>query len=131
MKIVIKITVFFIVFNVMAEPDGERLSYVFGCINCHHQTPKKYINAPTLLIVQSYTLDQLRTLLKTGKTLAVRDLLEVSSLMGIVSTEQLSYMSEDEIRAVYDFLKNDWTQERALAEEAKIPRLYKADPTLE
>ena len=115
-------------FNLMAAADGERLAFVLGCINCHHQTPKEAINAPPLVIVRGYSFDEFRTLLKTGKTQSGRDLLAISSLMGIVATEQFTYMTEEEIRAVYDFLKNDWTVEKGLAEEAKIPRLYRAMP---
>jgi len=113
-------------FNLMAAPAGERLAFVLGCINCHHQTPKQMINAPSLVIVQAYTLDELRSLLRTGKTRDGRDLLASSSLMGIVATEQFIYMTEEEIQAVYEYLKNDWTQEKGLAEESKIPRLYQA-----
>jgi len=113
-------------FNLMAAPAGERLVFVLGCINCHHQTPKQMINAPSLVIVQAYTLDELRSLLRTGKTRDGRDLLASSSLMGIVATEQFIYMTEEEIQAVYEYLKNDWTQEKGLAEESKIPRLYQA-----
>ena len=116
-------------FNLMAAPAGERLAFVLGCINCHHQTPKQMINAPSLVIVQAYTLDELRSLLRTGKTRDGRDLLASSSLMGIVATEQFIYMTEEEIQAVYEYLKNDWTLEKGLAEEAKIPRLYQAIPT--
>ena len=110
----------------MAAPDGERLAFVLGCVNCHHQTPKEAINAPPLVIVQTYSIEEFKTLLKKGKTRTGRDLLDVSSLMGIVATEQFVYMTEEETQAVYDYLKNDWTVEMGLAEETKIPRLYKA-----
>lgn len=128
MKVLIAIVFFLLPFNLPAA-DGERLAFVLGCVNCHHQTPKEAINAPPLLIVQGYSLDEFRTLLKTGKTRSGRDLLAVSSLMGIVAAEQFSYMTEEEIRAVYDFLKNGWTVEKGLAEEAKIPRLYQTAPS--
>ncbi|MBF8269925.1 MAG: hypothetical protein HW386_1634 [Gammaproteobacteria bacterium] len=127
MKIIPGILILLLSFNLMAAPAGERLAFVLGCINCHHQTPKQLINAPSLVIVQPYTLDELRILLKTGKTRDGRDLLASSSLMGIVATEQFIYMSDEEIQAVYDFLKNDWTAEKGLAEEAKIPLLYQAN----
>ena len=127
MQTVVGSVILLLSFNLMAAPAGERLAFVLGCINCHHQTPKQMINAPSLVIVKSYTFSELRTLLKTGKTRDGRDLLARSSLMGIVATEQFNYMTDEEIQAVYDFLKNDWTQERGLAEEAKIPRLYQAN----
>ena len=127
MKTVFGIVILLLSFSLTAAPAGERLAFVLGCINCHHQTPKQMINAPSLVIVQSYTLDELRTLLKTGKTRDDRDLLASSSLMGIVATEQFIYMTEEEIQAVYEYLKNDWTQEKGLAEEAKIQRLYQAN----
>ena len=129
MKTVLGIVILLLSFSLTAAPAGERLAFVLGCINCHHQTPKQMINAPSLAIVQSYTLDELRALLKSGKTRDGRDLLTSSSLMGIVATEQFIYMTEEEIQAVYEYLKNDWTQEMGLAEEAKIPRLYQAIPT--
>ena len=126
MKTILGIVSLLLSFNLMAAPAGERLAFVLGCINCHHQTPKQMINAPSLVIVQAYTLDELRSLLRTGKTRDGRDLLASSSLMGIVATEQFIYMTEEEIQAVYEYLKNDWTQEKGLAEESKIPRLYQA-----
>ena len=128
MQTVVGTVILLLSFNLMAAPAVERLAFVLGCINCHHQTPKQMINAPSLVIVKSYTFSELRTLLKTGKTRDGRDLLARSSLMGIVATEQFNYMTDEEIQAVYDFLNNDWTQEQGLAEEAKIPRLYQANP---
>lgn len=126
MKIVFMVLFLSVSNNLMAAPDGERLSFVLGCVNCHHQTPREAINAPPLVIVRSYSIDEFRNLLKTGKTRTGRDLLETSSLMGIVATEQFVYMTEVEIQSVYDYLKNDWTVEMGLKEETKIPRLYKA-----
>ena len=126
MKVAVIFLCLFSSYGVMAAPDGERLTFVLGCVNCHHQTPKEAINAPPLVIVQTYSIDEFRTLLKTGNTRTGRDLLDASSLMGIVATEQFVYMTEEEIRSVYDYLKNDWTVEMGLAEETKIPRLYKA-----
>ena len=109
-----------------AEPSGERLAYMVGCINCHHQTPKEMINAPPLAIVTAYSLPEFRHLLKTGITRTGRDLLAQSSLMGIVAKEQFSYLTDDEVASIYKFLHDDWTAERAAKEEAKIPVLYKA-----
>jgi hypothetical protein len=128
MKILFTVVFLLLSFNLTAAPDGKRLAFVLGCINCHHQTPKEAINAPSLVIVRGYSLDEFRTLLKTGVTRSGRDLLAASSLMGIVATEQFIYMTEEEIEAVYNFLKKDWTVEKGLAEEAKIPRLYQAAP---
>jgi hypothetical protein len=47
--------------------------------------------------------------------------------MGVVAIEQFSYLTDDEISLVYDFLSKDWTQAMALEEEPKIPSLYKLD----
>lgn len=111
-----------------AGTNGERLAYVVGCVNCHHQTPKEIINAPPLLVVKAYTLSEFRRLMRTGVTRTGRDLLAQSSVMGIVAKEQFSHMTDAELRQVYTFLSRHWTAERAAAEEAKIPALYKALP---
>ena len=111
-----------------AVPSGERLVYLVGCINCHHQTPKEIINAPPLVIVQAYSLPEFKKLMKTGITRTGRDMLAQSSLMGIVATEQFSHFTDEEVVAVYNFLHNTWTTDRAQKEEAKIPLLYKPKP---
>lgn len=107
--------------------EGERLAYVVGCVNCHHQTPKEIINAPPLLIVQAYSLEDFSILMRTGRTSAGRDLAEIGSIMGIVSIEQFSHLTQKEVLAIYKFLQDEWSNERALEEEAKIPRLYKGE----
>ena len=107
-----------------AVSSGEHLAYVVGCINCHHQTPKEIVNAPSLLIARTYSIAEFKTLLRTGVTRTGRDLPKVSSLMGIVAVEQFSHMSDAEIESIYRFLNGEWTQARASEEEAKIPRLY-------
>ena len=99
---------------------GERLAYVVGCINCHHQTPKEILNAPSLVLVQVYSLPEFRTLLKTGVTRDGRDMYAQGSIMGIVAREQLSHLTDDEIAAIHQFLQKDWTAARAAHEEAKI-----------
>jgi hypothetical protein len=109
-------------------PSGERLAYLVGCVNCHHQTPKEIINAPPLAIIQAYSLPEFKKLLKTGVTRTGRDMLSESSLMGIVAKEQFSHFTDEEIVAVYNFLRNSWTPESAAKEEAKIPMLYKPRP---
>jgi len=101
-------------------PSGERLVYLVGCVNCHHQTPKEILNAPPLLVVKSYSLPEFSTLLKTGVTRGGRDMYAQGSIMGIVAREQLSHFTEDEVAAVYEFLQNEWTAERAAKEEAKM-----------
>ena len=111
-----------------APPSGERLAYLVGCINCHHQTPKEIINAPPLVIVQAYSLPEFQKLMKTGITRTGRDMLAASSLMGIVAKEQFSHFTEDEVVAVYNFLHDSWNMDRAKKEEAKIPFLYKPEP---
>ena len=110
--------------SVGAVSNGEHLAYVVGCINCHHQTPKEIINAPSLLIVKTYSKGEFNTLLRTGVTRTGRDLPKISSIMGIVAVEQFSLMSDAEIGAIYAFLTGEWTQARASKEEAKIKSLY-------
>ena len=105
-------------------PLGEHLVYTVGCVNCHHQTPKDIINAPPLVVVKTYSLPEFRRLMKSGVTRSGRDMLAQSSIMGIVASEQFSHFSDDEVKAVYDFLSQQWTVERGLAEEKKIPVLY-------
>jgi hypothetical protein len=108
-----------------ADLSGERLAYVAGCVNCHHQTPKAIMASPPLAVVQAYSLPEFRTLLDSGVTRSGRDLLAESSVMGIVATEQFSHLTGTEVADLYRFLHDDWTAERAAAEEAKIPMLYK------
>ena len=103
---------------------GEHLAYTVGCVNCHHQTPKEIINAPPLVIVKTYSLPEFRRLMKSGITRTGRDMLAQSSIMGIVASEQFSHFTDDEVEAVYDFLSRQWTVEKGLAEERKIPVLY-------
>jgi len=100
---------------------GERLAYVVGCVNCHHQTPKEILNAPSLLIVKTYSLPEFKTLMKTGVTRGGRDMYAQGSIMGIVAREQLSHLTDEEMAAIHAFLGNQWTAERAASEEAKIP----------
>ncbi|MSQ98429.1 MAG: cytochrome c [Xanthomonadales bacterium] len=113
---------------VSAGPSGERLAYLVGCINCHHQTPKEIINAPPLAIVQAYSLPEFKKLMKVGVTRVGRDMLAQSSIMGIVAKEQFSHFTDEEVAAVYNYLRTGWTAERAAKEETKIPSLYKAEP---
>lgn len=101
-------------------PSGERLVYVVGCVNCHHQTPKEILNAPPLTIVQSYSLPEFQKLLTTGVTRDGRDMYAQGSIMGIVAREQLSHLTDEEVVAIHQFLRNEWTAERGIREEAKI-----------
>jgi cytochrome c553 len=101
-------------------PSGERLVYLVGCVNCHHQTPKEILNAPPLIVVQAYSLPEFRTLLRTGVTRDGRDMYAQGSIMGIVAREQLSHFTDEEVVAVHDFLQKEWTAERGAQEEAKI-----------
>lgn len=110
-----------------SETEGQRLAYVLGCVNCHHQTPRDIINAPPLVIVQSYSYEQFTRLLKSGVTATERNLVEFGSIMGIVAIEQFSHLKDEEIAILFDYLKNTWTQDLALQEESKIPSLYKFD----
>ena len=99
---------------------GERLAYVVGCVNCHHQTPKEILNAPSLVLVQTYSLPEFAKLLDTGVTRDGRDMYAQGSIMGIVAREQLSHLTEEEAAAIHAFLSTQWTAERAAREEAKI-----------
>ena len=112
-----------------ADMTGERLAYIVGCINCHHQTPKEIMASPPLAIVQVYSLPEFRVLLESGVTRGGRNLLAESSVMGIVAMEQFSHLTDDEVAALYQFLHDDWTTQRAAMEEAKIPTLYKSSGT--
>jgi mono/diheme cytochrome c family protein len=108
---------------VPAPVSGERLVYVVGCVNCHHQTPKEIINAPPLLVTKGYSLPAFRTLLRTGVAQGGRDLYAQGSIMGIVAREQLKFLTDDEVEAIHHYLQTGWTAERAAAEEAKIATL--------
>lgn len=99
---------------------GERLAYLVGCVNCHHQTPKEIINAPPLLIVKTYSLPEFRILMNTGVTRDGRDMYAQGSIMGIVAREQFSHFTDQEVAAVHMFLQTEWTTERAAREEEKI-----------
>lgn len=99
---------------------GERLVYVVGCVNCHHQTPKEILNAPPLTVVQSYSLPEFKKLLTTGVTRDGRDMYAQGSIMGIVAREQLSHLTDEEVVAIHQFLQKGWTAERGAQEEAKI-----------
>jgi cytochrome c553 len=101
-------------------PSGERLVYVVGCVNCHHQTPKEIFNAPPLTVVQGYSLPELKKLLTTGVTRGGRDMYAQGSIMGIVAREQLSHLTDEEMVAIHQFLQKGWTAERGAQEEAKI-----------
>ena len=108
--------------KVSAPPhaSGERLAYIVGCVNCHHQTPKEIMNAPPLMVVQGYSFPEFKKLLETGATRDGRDMYAQGSIMGIVAREQLSHLTDDEITAIHEFLQKGWTVERAALEEAKI-----------
>lgn len=91
-----------------------------GCVNCHHQTPKQILNAPPLVIVKGYSLEEFRTLMKTGVTRDGRDMYAQGSIMGIVAREQLSHLTDEEMEAVHQYLQTGWTAQRGTEEEAKI-----------
>lgn len=105
-----------------SAPSGERLAYVVGCVNCHHQTPKVIMNAPPLVVVKGYSLPEFRQLLSTGITRDGRDMYAQGSIMGIVAREQLSHLTDEEVAAVHSYLQNGWSAERAAAEEAKMAK---------
>lgn len=107
------------------EPSGKRLAYVVGCVNCHHQTAKEVINAPPLVMVKAYSIDEFRNLMKEGITRAGRDMAAEGSVMGFVSKEQFSHMTEQEVAALYKYFTAEWTAEQGLEEEKKIPIYFK------
>jgi hypothetical protein len=43
------------------------------------------------------------------------------SVMGFVAKEQFAHFTDDEVAALYQYLSQDWTAEKAAAEEKKIP----------
>lgn len=104
-----------------AALSGERLAYVVGCVHCHHQLPKQIMNPPSLLLAQTYSRPEFTTLLRTGVTRDGRDLYATGSPMGFTAREQLSYLTDEEVGAIHDFLRQTWTAERVAVEEAKIP----------
>lgn len=108
-----------------ASPSGEHLAYTVGCINCHHQTDKHIINAPPLVVVKTYSLPEFRRLMKTGVTKAGRDMASQGSVMGFVAKEQFSHLTDAEVSALYSFFTTDWTAERGIEEEKKIPIYFK------
>jgi hypothetical protein len=108
-----------------ANPSGEHLAYTVGCINCHHQTDKHIINAPPLVIVKAYSISEFRRLMKTGITKAGRDMASQGSVMGFVAKEQFSHFTDAEVAALYEFFTKEWTAERGIEEEKKIPLYFK------
>jgi hypothetical protein len=109
-----------------ATPSGEHLAYTVGCINCHHQTDKHIINAPPLTVVKAYSISEFRRLMKTGITKAGRDMASQGSVMGFVAKEQFAHLTDAEVGALYEFFTKDWTADRGLEEEKKIPIYFKA-----
>ncbi len=53
-------------------------------------------------------------------------MLAEGSIMGVVAQEQFAHFTDDEVLAVYKFLTSEWTVQRGLDEEKKIPMLFKA-----
>src|ERR1700722_1736373 len=107
------------------SPSGEHLAYTVGCINCHHQTDKHIINAPPLVVIKAYSFQEFRRLMKTGITKAGRDMASQGSVMGFVAKEQFSHFTDDEMKALYGFFTTEWTVERGIEEEKKIPIYFK------
>ena len=111
-----------------ATPSGEHLAYTVGCVNCHHQTDKHIINAPPLTVVKAYSISEFRKLMKTGVTKAGRDMASQGSVMGFVAKEQFAHLTDAEVGALYEFFTKDWTAERGIEEEKKIPIYFKQSP---
>jgi len=114
-----------------AGSTGEHLAYTVGCVNCHHQTDKHIINAPPLIIVKAYSISEFRRLMKTGVTKSGRDMASQGSVMGFVAKEQFAHFTDGEVTALYEFLTREWTVERGLEEEKKIPIYFKPTPEAE
>jgi len=111
---------------VAAAPSrGEHLVYTVGCVNCHHQTHKSIINAPPLVVVKAYSLPEFRRLMRTGVTKAGRNMVAEGSVMGMVAQEQFAHFTDDEVQAIYGFLATEWTAQRGVEEEKKIPLLFR------
>lgn len=111
--------------SLASTPSGEHLAYTVGCVNCHHQTHKKIMNAPPLVTVKAYSLPEFRRLMKVGVTKTGRNMVAEGSVMGVVSQEQFSHFTDEEVEAIYKFLTTGWTAQRGLEEEKKIPILFK------
>lgn len=112
--------------RLVAAPSlGEHLAYTVGCVNCHHQTHKRIINAPPLVIVKAYSLPEFRRLMRTGVTKTGRNMVAEGSVMGVVAQEQFSHLTDAEVLAIYKFLTTEWTAQRGVDEEKKIPLLFK------
>ncbi len=111
--------------SLAGAPSGEHLVYIVGCVNCHHQTHKKIMNAPPLVIVKAYSLPEFRRLMKTGLTKTGRNMAAEGSVMGVISQEQFSHFTDEEVEVIYRFLATEWTAQRGLEEEKKIPILFK------
>ena len=106
-------------------PTGEHLAYTVGCVNCHHQTDKHIINAPPLVVITAYSIEEFRRLMKTGITKGGRDMASEGSVMGFVAKEQFAHLTDAEVAALYDYFKKDWTAARGMEEEKKIPIYFK------
>jgi hypothetical protein len=98
-----------------------------GCVNCHHQTDKQIINAPPLVVVKAYSLSEFRRLMKTGVTKDGRDMASTGSVMGFVAKEQFAHFTDAEVAALYAYFTKEWTAERGMEEEKKIPIYFKPD----
>jgi cytochrome c553 len=88
-----------------AHAAGQRLA-ANDCSECHGpalfgQTLEGGEQAPDLTIVGAYDYDQFRTLLSTGRAPGGRDV----GLMTKVAKLDLKHLREDEMKALYDYLK--------------------------
>lgn len=63
--------------------------------------------------------------MKMGITKDGRDMASEGSVMGFVAKEQFSHFTDAEVTALYGFFKNEWTVERGIEEEKKIPIYFK------
>lgn len=85
-------------------PGEERGRYVarMACGECHG--PRLEGNdepfRPDLVVASGYSLDEFRTLLKTGKPIGDRNL----KLMAEVSKSRFSHLRDDEVKALHRYL---------------------------
>lgn len=80
---------------------GERLARA-TCAECHgaNLMGKAEHGSPPLVMVHAYSLEQFRTLLRTGMALGGREL----GLMKTAAKLRYAFLSDEEIQSLYDYL---------------------------
>jgi len=77
------------------------------------------------MVVRAYSLAEFRRLMKTGVTKAGRDMAAQGSVMGFVAKEQFAYLTDAEVSALYTYFTKEWTAQKGIEEEKKIPIYFK------